>query len=140
VAARRRGSGGAIASGGARVWTQGGIKIFLGRQKRLRKFFDDLFCFTPSSYFFHQHHPRGAVRGVLGAPFLLARAPGGMMPPASCLRHWQLPPGARRRGRQNRVVSAKEGATNMTFAPPGARNPGAATGHRLYCLLGRQQK
>jgi hypothetical protein len=39
----------------------------------------------------------------------------------------QLPPGARRRGRQKRVVAAKEGATNMTFAP-GARNPGAATG------------
>jgi hypothetical protein len=36
------------------------------------------------------------------------------------VREGQLPPGARRTGRQKRVVSAKEGApnmTNMTFAP-----------------------
>jgi hypothetical protein len=84
-----------FSSGGARVSTQGGHKIFFGAP-HVRKFFDDLFLLLPPiSPIFSTSTTRqgGAVRVLLGAPSLQARAPGGHdAPPCPpWLRHCIMP-------------------------------------------------
>jgi hypothetical protein len=80
---------------------RGGMKIFLGRHSGVfnrsgkNVYVNFLTTFFYSFLlFFEQHHPRGgggAVRGVLGAPSLLARAPGGHDAPCPpWLRHCSL--------------------------------------------------